>query len=122
MLGEYGMYYFPHNVLNGRAQRDAEIVKFKTYEEMEEYASSLSDDVACHIIETQWGEAWIKPAEKPKVADEMVRPFSFNQMSILNPGSHPGGHCYWVTPKTNIYTVSWPDDDFDEQHCAQMWG
>jgi hypothetical protein len=36
----------------------------------------------------------------------MLRPFSYTQMIISAPGTHPGGKEYWVTPRAYVLVVT----------------
>jgi hypothetical protein len=64
-------------------------------------------DRAKAVIEPgNFSDCWIKTRQKLGVGDPMLRPFSYTQMIISAPGTHPGGKEYWVTPRAYVLVVT----------------
>lgn len=64
-------------------------------------------DHASAVIEPgSFSDCWIKTFQKPRIGDPLLTPFSYRQVTIQAPGSHPGGKMYWVTPDVDVLVVA----------------
>lgn len=67
-----------------------------------------------------FSDCWIKTHEKPSMAKNYYKPFSWADIEVRSPGTHPGGNSYWITPRRNIFAIDtyvaadFDDDDFQE--------
>lgn len=94
---------------NGYVLEDAHIIKFSSFEEVEEFFShcyqSFEDEWAVKIVPGIFADCWKKAPclQMIGIGSAFLRPFSYRQLSILEPGQHPGCHGWWVTPKPDVY-------------------
>lgn len=89
----------------GNINENADIQKFSSREKAEQYLRRTFDLEAgdeVKIIEGGYKDCWIKTINKPKVGDFVLAPFSYTQVIIQRPGSHPGGNMYWLTPSPDV--------------------
>lgn len=49
----------------------------------------------------EFGDCWKKFPAAPTSDD--VTPFALAEVSVAEPGSHPGNNEYWVTPLMSVY-------------------
>ena len=88
---------------------DADVIKFEHWRELEDflYEGIPADErLDYRITEAQFTDCWLKLSEKPRVGErDIYSPFTYNQLIIAPPGTHPGGRCYWVTPRPNIWVL-----------------
>ncbi len=54
---------------------------------------------------SDYADCWKKLPYKPSVGDPEPSLFSYRQVLILNPGEHPGGKYYWLTPRPEVMTA-----------------
>jgi hypothetical protein len=62
------------------------------------------------VIAGDFGDCWIKLFKEPD-ADTLnsLSPFSADDLIVQNPGSHPGGKAWWVTPLAPVYVLAHKD-------------
>lgn len=68
------------------------------------------DDVLRDMLtdEYRFGDCWIRVwGGKPVPCESYYSPFSYTQLHIEGPGQHPGGKCYWITPKPDIMVLDY---------------
>jgi len=86
---------------------DAEIVAFDTREECVAYLNAayvdgLNDGERITVCEGDFGDCWIKSLDRPSVGDAVLSPFTYNQIMVRDPGAHPGGKVWWLTPQPPV--------------------
>lgn len=90
-------------------EENANIAVFDTREEAEaftrlphERGGGLEEGETLTVEVGDFSDCWIKSHKKPRVGDYMLKPFSFTDVHIQNPGQHPGGTVYWLTPSRDV--------------------
>jgi hypothetical protein len=57
-----------------------------------------------------YGDCWMKWMKAPRVgnpgAGEGYAPFSYTQLIVQAPGTHPGGRFWWITSSPDVLTVA----------------
>jgi hypothetical protein len=90
----------------GRIVVNATIEKFVSERAAREwllyvYRDAL-DEFDVEIVPGTFGDCWMKLLGKPKIGDRWLAPFSYRQLHIDRPGSHPGGNFFWITPRPDV--------------------
>lgn len=84
-----------------RIAEAAHIVAFATAAEAGDYLRECNPDIEIAIEEGDFGDCWIKLPSLPDL-DDLVSPYLRSDLIVLAPGQHPGGDCYWITPRPPI--------------------
>lgn len=98
-------FYATQDHEDGYVSEGAHIAVFDSLKDAEEYAREgydLDDGEALTITTGEFGDCWIKAAQKPAVGDPTLTPFTFNDVRVQHPGEHPGGRFYWLTPRRDV--------------------
>ena len=83
----------------------ANIKVFDTPEDAVDFAASawgLDEGETLTVEAGEFSDCWIKMRRKPVVGDHMLAPFTYNDVIIQPPGTHPGGREYWLTPRRDV--------------------
>ncbi len=101
--------YYATQDFNGHyIEEDAGIVAFDTRAEAEAFArqpherGGLEEGETLTIEEGEFADCWIRAHRKPTVGDSALAPFTYTDVYISAPGTHPGGNVYWITPSREI--------------------
>jgi len=99
--------------------KNADIYRFNSYEEMETYLReqfSFEDQSNIEIKTMEFDEYWIESHEKIHVGNQYIyQPFTYNQLSINN--SPPSGSdSTWITPThVDVYVATYTEDYLNQQ-------
>jgi hypothetical protein len=107
------MYYATQDYSDGTINENANIVAFKTMDEVREYLlKPYADDLKNPIIAPgRFSDCWIKAANYSKKYTD-VSPFKPSMIQVQGPGTHPGLSGYtWLTPRPDVYIVTSYDVD-----------
>ncbi len=99
------MFYATHDHNGERIEENAVILPFPTREAAEGYLREPYDLDYGETLEFEPGDysdCWIKSHGKPTVGDPVLEPFTYNDVIIQRPGTHPGGGVYWLTPSREV--------------------
>lgn len=98
------VFYATRDSEDGSIHQDAHIEKFASRAEAEAYLRNGFDhsEWAVDVEDGRYGDCWVKFQNAPRVGDASLSPFTYNQLSILAPGQHPGGKQYWITPRVEV--------------------
>lgn len=105
------IFYATRDADGSRIKADADIRKFATLAEaktwlLEPYQPAEWDRGSAVIVPGSYGDCWIKSVSPPVVGTSWIEPFGYQQLVILRPGQHPGGHGYWTTPRPSVLVVA----------------
>lgn len=97
-------FYATRDSEDGYINEDAHVAVFDTRAEAEAYLRDGFDSTewAVDVEDGRYGDCWMKFQNAPRVGDTSLSPFTYNQLSILAPGQHPGGKQYWITPRPDV--------------------
>lgn len=96
-------FYATHDSDDGKITENAHIAAFGTRAEAEKYLrDSIDKDATAEIEVGHYGDCWIRSSKAPRVGERSLKPFSYNQVYIARPGSHPGHNVYWITPRVDV--------------------
>ena len=108
------MFYATMDHDSRKYERGAYIDK---YRDIDEYSASVnrmyagspdSGAIGFHIVELNEPECWMALLRAPRVGDSLLQPFSYTQMRVDQPGTHPGGGSWWITPLEAVHgEVPW---------------
>lgn len=106
-------YYATHDNDGVSIAQNAEIYAFDTKEEMVVFLKSGYPEVngwnpESIVIESGWfGDCWIKHPKYKELKEYVVAPFDLDQVTIREPGTHPGNSEYrWISPNPEVMIVS----------------
>lgn len=100
--------------------KNADIYKFNSYEDMETYLRKQFDDEDQRHIEIKtmaFDEYWIESHEPIHVVKQYIyHPFTYNQLST-NKFPPSGSNDTWITPKTrvDVYVATYSKAYLDKQ-------
>ena len=86
----------------------AYIAKFDSETEAEDYLLAAHDLDGSEYLEFchgQYADCWLKTLSAPRVGARVLAPFTFNQVRVARPGSHPGGKKWWLTPAPDVWIL-----------------
>lgn len=89
----------------GDISENAHIAAFETETQARVYlisAIELEAEDRVVIRDGQYGDCWIKSLRDPADDDGFLAPLTLEQVSIQRPGQHPGGKCFWTTPRVDV--------------------
>ncbi len=79
-----------------------------TFQKMtaDELKEELTNDITGFLV-ADFGDCWLKTMKKPtredwEIFSEKETGLTFDEISILEPGTHPGGNFYWINPVSEI--------------------
>ncbi len=108
--------YMTFDTDGGTIQRDAEITRYPDEAAALAAAREAYSDAEDVILEPGgWGDCWVKLYSGPPAPRDAHRwrPFRIGlDLMVQRPGTHPGGRCWWVTPRVRVLVpvVQWPTD------------
>lgn len=76
---------------------------------LDEAKRGFNENSDCQIIGwevadmTDFGDCWVKIWEKPDLDTNGCAEIDGIKCKVQNPGTHPGGNCYWLTPSDDVY-------------------
>lgn len=107
------MFYATQDASGHEIADSAEIKAFETLEQAEAWLLSAYDpddfDHAMAVIEQgEFSDCWLKLYRRPDEAllASVGAPFDSDGLSVQEPGSHPGGRDWWVTPFADVLVVA----------------
>jgi hypothetical protein len=96
--------------------KSADILAFASYAEAERYLKDgLSpedfDLSEARVIAGRFPDCWQKwYGTKPDLSSEAdllcFAPFSADNLRVQEPGTHPGGNAWWITPIPNVLVLT----------------
>lgn len=99
-----------------KALSHASIAAFDTEAEaraylLQGYAAADFSLATAEFGEVDFGDCWIRyHTHAPQAGETSYAPFSFEQLQIQEPGSHPGGNEYWVMPAPSVICLAGIDE------------
>lgn len=101
------MFYATHDFDGERIFQNAQIVAFPTRADAEAFLrapfGSEWDMTSATIAPGRFGDCWIKTLSAPS---DRFLPFADDGLIIQEPGSHPGGAAYWITPSPDVLVIT----------------
>lgn len=97
---------------DGHIKENADFEKYDSLDELKkaviEYPEGYSegDFYISDVKDGSFADCWIKARslEHQESWEEEAGP-----LRILSPGQHPGGNCYWIEPRADIYIPVWTE-------------
>lgn len=75
-------------------------------------SEGFDSDFKQEVVEGHWRDCWLRSYDDIKNINIWdVVPFKPEQLQIRNPGTHPGGNCFWIRPNMPVYTVRYVPEE-----------
>jgi len=101
------MFYATHDFDGERIFENAQIVAFPSLAAAEAFLrapfGSEWNMESATVSPGRFGDCWIKTIRPPS---DRFLPFSDDALIIQEPGSHPGGAAYWITPSADVFVIT----------------
>lgn len=109
-------YYYTFDSEGDKIAENAEILAIEAESEdaaqaeiLKELSNSivgLEPDESLTLVEGRFGDCWIKLYYSDSIEQEgAFDPFTRDQIHVGNPGTHPGGKAWWITPLPKIFCL-----------------
>ena len=112
MINKITMIYATTDITHGTTiDQNASIQAFPSREAAEQYlratlceADLAADGFRLEITEGDFSDCWVKWSKPPTDMDFLhgLAPFAKDDLIVSPPGSHPGGHMWWITPRPPV--------------------
>lgn len=102
-------FYFTANSDGDRIVLNAEIDAIEA-DTLEQAGAKFLATFARHeytgtFVEGRFSDCWIKASRKPDREDleSWCAPLAPDQVIVCEPGTHPGGKAWWITPSVTVW-------------------
>ena len=106
--------FYTHDFNGETINLNAKIFQADSLEEAEDFLLrgwiDLEQSIKPRLAVGSFSDCWIKSYNKPE-ADETFSDIndhtglSVEDCFVQTPGTHPGGDCYWITPRVDIHVL-----------------